>query len=109
MKYDKDRVKESLTIEDIHKILKDLGSENNQWDQQGNPIYRTVCHNASGGSYKLYYYHEAKQFHCYTECGDNFDVFELVIRAKSQKGINISFNQAIEYVAKIAGRTFGFG
>ncbi|WP_252188059.1 hypothetical protein, partial [Bacillus subtilis] len=26
MKYDKDRVKESLTIEDIHKILKDLGS-----------------------------------------------------------------------------------
>ncbi|AQS44183.1 hypothetical protein LSG23_09345 [Bacillus velezensis] len=109
MKYDKDRIKESLTLEDIHKILKELGSENNQWDQQGNPIYRTVCHNASGGSYKLYYYHEAKQFHCYTECGDTFDVFELVIRAKSQKGINISFNQAIEYVARLAGRTFGFG
>ncbi|MCI3197716.1 hypothetical protein GXP75_19000 [Bacillus sp. HU-1818] len=109
MKYDKDKVKESLAIEDIHKILKDLGSENNQWDQQGNPIYRTVCHNASGGSYKLYYYHEAKQFHCYTECGDTFDVFELVIRAKGQKGVNISFNQAIEYVAKAVGKTFGFG
>ena len=91
MRYDKDQVKESLSIEDIHKILRELGSETYQTDSNGNPIYRTVCHNKTNGSFKLYYYHEAQQFHCYTECGDTFDIYELVIRTKKQQGISLTF------------------
>ncbi|KAA6446695.1 hypothetical protein [Bacillus swezeyi] len=109
MRYDKDKVKESLSIEDIHKILKELGSEAYQKDSSGNPIYRTVCHNKTNGSFKLYYYHEAQQFHCYTECGDTFDIYELVIRAKTQQGISLTFTQAIEFVVKVSGKNFGFG
>lgn len=109
MRYDKDQVKESLSIEDIHKILRELGSETYQTDSNGNPIYRTVCHNKTNGSFKLYYYHEAQQFHCYTECGDTFDIYELVIRSKKQQGISLTFTQAIEFVVKVSGKNFGFG
>lgn len=108
MRFDKDKIKDSLTIDEIHKIMLELGSEKNLW-QNGHPVYRTVCHNASGGSFKLYYYNESKQFKCYTECGDSFDVFELVIRAKKQKGVSFTFSQAIEYIVSITGKRFGFG
>lgn len=109
MRYDKDKLKESLSIEDVHKVLYELGSETYKIDSSGNPIYRTVCHNKTKGSFKLYYYHEKQQFHCYTECGDTFDIYELVIRAKKQQGISFTFTQAIEFVVNVSGKTFGLG
>ncbi|MCY9225977.1 hypothetical protein MOF11_13180 [Bacillus haynesii] len=107
MRYDKDKLKESLSIEDVHKVLQELGSETYKIDSSGNPIYRTVCHNKTKGSFKLYYYHEKQQFHCYTECGDTFDIYELVIRAKKQQGISFTFIQAIEFVVNVSGKNFG--
>jgi hypothetical protein len=97
MQLDKDRIKESLTEEEIHRLLKDLGSKDPIMGNQ----YQTVCH--GGHKHKLYYYHETKQFHCYTDCSENMDIFEVVVRAKG-----ISFPQAVRYVAEFTGKTFGF-
>jgi hypothetical protein len=97
LQLDKDKIKESLTEIDIHKILKDLGSKD---PIQGNQ-YQTVCH--GGHKHKLYYYHDSKTFHCYTDCSDNMDIFEVVVRAKK-----ISFPKAVQYVATLTGKTFGF-
>jgi hypothetical protein len=41
-------------------------------------------------------------FHCYTECSCSFNVFDLVMKAKLQQGYDISFPEAIRYVADIA-------
>jgi DNA primase len=94
---DKDRIKESLTEEEIHKILNDLGSKDPIMGNQ----YQTICH--GGHKHKLYYYHDSKSFHCYTDCSENMDIFEVVVRAKG-----ISFPQAVQYVAAFTGKTFGF-
>lgn len=97
MYLDKDKIKNSLTEEEIHKILKDLGSKDPIMGNQ----YTTVCH--GGHKHKLYYYHDSKNFHCYTDCSENMDIFEIVLRAKG-----ISLPQAIQYVAQLTGKTFGF-
>ena len=107
---DKDMIKQSLTLKDIEVILRDLGSKPPKPSLQGGLIFQTVCHNVSGGSYKLYYYSGDYNFKCYTGsssgCGDSFDIFELVIRAKSIRGYNYSFPQAVEYVATLSGKRF---
>jgi hypothetical protein len=98
---DKDKIKESLTVDDIKKILKDLGSDLSKSDKL---IFQTVCHN--GCKHKLYYYEDSKLFHCYTDCGDSFDIYELIIRAKREKGYEFRFNQAVQYVASLTGKAF---
>jgi hypothetical protein len=97
LQLDKDRIKESLTEEEIHKILNDLGSKDPIMGNQ----FQTVCH--GGHKHKLYYYHDSKSFHCYTDCSENMDIFEVAVRAKE-----ISFPQAVQYVATITGKTLGF-
>lgn len=103
---DKDLIKSSLTIADINHILEDLGSGPGKPDSEGNMIYQTVCH--GGDSYKLYYYQNETGglFHCYTHCGDSFDIYELIIRARRAKGIVITFQQAVKYVASITNRMY---
>jgi hypothetical protein len=101
---DKELIKESLTENDIKIILTDLGSSRPTYDRNGNMIFSTVCH--GGHKHKLYYYEESKLFHCYTDCGDNFDVFEVVIRAKKEQGYTFSFYEAVRYVANLTGKMF---
>jgi len=98
---DKDKIKEFLTVDDIKKILKDLGSD---LSKSNKLIFQTVCH--SGSKHKLYYYEDSKMFHCYTDCGDSFDIYELIIRAKREKGYEYSFYQAVQYVATLTGKIF---
>ena len=104
MAYDKDRIKNSLSLEDIYSIIDELG---------GNPSIHgdmimadTICHNLPGeGSHKLYYYDNTKLFRCYTECHDYFDIYQLIVKA-----FEVQFNEewvlpkAIAYVA----HKFGF-
>lgn len=104
MLLDKEKIKQSLTTEDIHLILKDLGSKEPLLDREGNPIFSTVCH--GGHKNKLYYYNDSKMFHCYTTCSTSMDVFELVVRAKKQQGYECSFPQSVQYVAAITGKSF---
>lgn len=101
MNLDKEKIKESLTKDDIQKILLDLGSEYPKKDKEGNFIFTTVCHNSHGGSHKLYYYEESKQFHCYSECNENMDIYHLVERVKK-----CTFPQAVRYVANLSGKHY---
>lgn len=110
LRLDKDQIKDILTLDDIRKILDDLGSKEPKEDTDGNLIFQTVCH--GGTKHKLYYYKDSKTFHCYTDCGLNYDIYNLVIAAKKQQGYNYSFYDAIRYVADITGNHYyerGFG
>ena len=91
-KFDKDKIKNSLSIEQVFDLVSELGGEpvmNN-----GYFISETICHNHAGdGSHKLYYYDNTKLFRCYTECEPpTFDIFELVCKVK-----NISQEYKIRY------------
>ena len=81
-KYNKDLIKESLSIEQVFDYVAELGGEP---IMKGNMfISKTICHNHKGeGSYKLYYYDNTKLFKCYTDCGDIFDIFELTSKVKT--------------------------
>lgn len=98
------QVKRDFTPQQIIQLGLSLGSADYRWDEMPSSpiIFQTVCHNAPGhGSYKLYYYPDSQKFHCYTECGDTFDVYELVMRA-----LHCEFAQAIQYVESTLRLTF---
>ena len=102
-KYDKDTLKENLTIEEVFDLVSELGGE----PIMGNGLFtaRTICH--GGDSHKLYYYSNTHLFHCYTGCGDaSFDIYDLVLRVNKTAGIeNFSLPRAIAFVAKYFGYT----
>lgn len=80
--YNKDEIKQSLTIDQVTDYLNELGGEPLQ---QGNNILtaKTICH--CGESHKLYYYNNTHLFRCYTDCGEAFDIFELTRKVKSRE------------------------
>lgn len=63
-------------------------------------ISRTICHNEAGeGSKKLYYYDNSHLFTCYTQCGENFDIFELLMRVyKIQYRTKLNLPEAYDYI-----------
>ena len=109
---DKNAILQSLTKEDVIKIVGSLDQQDYKTGSNGELIFNTsICH--GGDSWKLYYYHEAngnypaKVFHCYT-CGDTFSIVELVIRAHRNKGITVTFYKALRYIANVVGKVDDF-
>ena len=105
--YDKDEIKESLTLEDIELILAEFGAEPIRKNEI--IISRTVCH--GGDSHKLYYYANTSLFHCFTGCSEaTFDIFELTRKVmsrehpKPREDSDWNLPEAIDYIA----RKFGF-
>ena len=102
-KYDKDSLKENLSIEEVFDLVNELGGE----PQLNNNLFtaKTICH--GGDSHKLYYYGNTHLFHCYTGCGDSsFDIYELVLKVNRNIGIqNFTLSKAITFVAKYFGYT----
>lgn len=99
-----------ITKENIIKICGDLGSEYKK-DSQGNLIFNTSICKPNGDSWKLYFYYDpdpsipndsGKRFVCYTT-GESFDVIELVLRNFRLKGKNLTYFQALNYVATQIG------
>ena len=71
--YDKNAIKNSLSLEQMYSLLDDLGAAP---QPQGSIILnKTICH--CGNSHKLYYYDNTKLFKCYTDCASSFDIYEL--------------------------------
>lgn len=101
---DKDKLKHSLTIEQVWELVADLGGEPRPI-QNETFISRTICHNSVGyGSYKLYYYANSCLFHCFTGCSDSFDLYELVKKVKTiEENKEWSLPKAISYVASYFG------
>ena len=65
----------NLTLENVERFLRSLGVEVQVHSDF--LICPTICHNPieEAESMKLYYYQENKQFHCYTECGENMTIY----------------------------------
>lgn len=112
MYLDKDAILNSLSKEDVTKVVISLGSAEPKTDNSGNLIFQTVCHNNidPNNSYKLYYYHEpngehkGKVFHCYSGCNESFGIIELVIRAKRNQGNTFTWYKALRYIAQLTGK-----
>lgn len=112
--FDKERVKEQITFDDVFEFLMDFGGE--PFVRGGIIVSRTICHHSPDEdcSHKLYYYQNSGLFQCYTGgCAESsFDLFQLVIKVHSiQKNTEIDLNGAILYVAGrlgIAGENFEF-
>ena len=98
--YNKNEIKDALTLSNIFEILQDFG---------GDPEYSnfgilstTICHNPPGeGSKKLYFYSNSMLFRCYTDCGEYFDIFQLIAKvAKIQWDKDFDLNDSIMWVVK---------
>lgn len=98
--FNKNEIKDSLSIENIFELLVDFGGEP-EYSNFG-ILSSTICHNPPGeGSRKLYFYSNSNLFKCFTDCDRYFDVFELVIKvAKIQWDKDFNLNDSIKWIAK---------
>jgi hypothetical protein len=98
-------LEQSLDDERIIELVMELGSDEYK-DTPNAIIFKTICHNIdpAEASLKLYYYKNNKQFHCFTECSENFNIFELFKKRYKLLGIKYNFYQDI--VLKIAGNNY---
>ena len=97
--FNKEEIRQALTIENIFELLVEFGGEP-QYTSFG-ILSATICHNMPGeGSRKLYYYSNSDLFKCYTGCNSFFDIFELVIKVQDiQHGRKFDLNDAVRWVA----------
>ena len=103
MRYDKDKIKESLTIEQVFDFCAEMGGEPRM--EAGGDIFvmRTICHNHPGeGSRKCYYYNNTHLFRCFTNCG-SMDIFQLYINIQKVAGYSVELPQAVAYIASYFG------
>lgn len=84
MKINLQELREQLTEQHIINIVTSLGADRYE-EKEDAIIFPTICHNPldQEGSMKLYYYKNSFMFHCYTECSENFDIFDLIKRVKT--------------------------
>lgn len=101
--YDKEKIRDSMRPSDYFDLLTDFGGEP-EYTTFG-IISSTICHNLPGeGSRKLYWYENSGLFRCYTQCGTNFDVFELIIKVYAiQHHIDMDLNTAVRWLAQRLG------
>lgn len=99
--FDKQEIRDSLSINDIYSLLEEWGGEP-EWCPTG-LIARTICHNRieDNASRKLYYYENTGLFRCYTGCDEPiFDIFQLCIKVMDlQKNIKYDLNDAVRWIA----------
>ena len=105
-------VRLSLTDDDVIKILARLGVNTYKEDDKSIQ-FPTICHNVDidAASLKLYYYRDTKLFHCYTDCGDTFNIFEMIKRFYEVRGIDKTFYEIFAFVTneiEITDDTFDF-
>lgn len=101
--YDKSKIKESLSTENIFDLLAEWGGDP-EYTEFG-ILSTTICHNLPGdGSRKLYYYENSTLFKCYTGCDATFDIFELAMKVYDvQFRRELDLNDAIRLVASKFG------
>ena len=99
--FDKQEIRDSLSINDIYNLLEEWGGEP-EWCPTG-LIARTICHNhiEDNASRKLYYYENTGLFRCYTGCEEPiFDIFQLCIKVMDlQKNVKYDLNDAVRWIA----------
>ena len=102
MKIDLQKLRESLTNEQIINIVTELGAD--RYNETNTTIvFPTICHNEDSGeaSMKLYYYKNNHMFHCYTECSENFDIIDLIKKVYKIKNIEFDFFNIVNKLAEL--------
>lgn len=102
MKINLQELREKLTKDQIIDLVLKLGAD--KYEERDNYIiFPTICHNPrdSEASMKLYYYKESYMFHCYTECGENFDIFDLIKRVKEINHEKYDFYETVYAIADL--------
>lgn len=79
-----------------------MGSAEPKLGNRGEYKFQNVCH--GGTQYKLYYYPTSFNFQCYTRCGESMDIYLLTMKAKALHGYDLSFPEAVKYVANLTGK-----
>lgn len=98
--YDKDEIKNNLSIDDVYNILQ-FFKANPQIKNDNLIVSQTICHNhPDEGSEKLYYYGNTHLFKCFTDCSSTFDIFDLTRKVKTiETGTEWALPQAVAFVA----------
>lgn len=80
-------------------FLKSLGVENIE-RHPDHLVCPTICHNPidEAESMKLYYYDKTKNFHCYTECSENFNIIVLYQKYMAINHQEVSYDEALYYI-----------
>ena len=89
---DLNEIANNLSDKRIIELVSSLGSDEYK-ETNDAIIFKTICHNESceNASMKLYYYKANKRFHCYTDCGCNFDIYGLFERRYKLLGKDYNF------------------
>lgn len=95
-------LRNNLKEEHIIKILNSLGADRYE-EREKEIVFPTICHNPKDkeASMKLYYYKDSHMFHCYTECAENFDIFDLIKRTKLVNKENFDFYSTVVEIANM--------
>lgn len=104
--YSSEEIVKNLTLENVINFLESLGVE--EIDRQEDYLVcPTICHNPldEAESMKLYYYDKTKNFHCYTQCSENFNIIELYKRYMEINHYSVSYFEATEYVRQFLTET----
>lgn len=97
--YDSHEIIQAFTLQDVKRFLLSLGvSEIDVQDDY--LICPTICHNPidQAESMKLYYYDKTKNFHCYTQCSENFSIVTLYQRYMEINHQKVSYDEALYYL-----------
>lgn len=107
MKINLQELREKLTKEQIIQLVLGLGADKYE-EREDYIIFPTICHNAieHDASMKLYYYKESHMFHCYTECSENFDIFDLFKRVKEINNEPYDFYETLYVIADLVEYNF---
>lgn len=100
-------LKDKLTEDDIRLLLtRDMGATIT-YEDDAEWISDTVCHH--GNKYKLYFFKDSMNFHCYTECGQ-LDILGVVMGFKGYEESEL--RKAINWICiklNIDNCEYGFG
>ena len=109
----KDELLNSLTEQDIINICSELGDGSYKRSGDALCFNTCLCHGGDSKN-KLIYYphpdtamypnHKTPIFYCFTQCNQAMSIIDLVIRARRRQGINLSWYQALYWIAKFVGR-----
>lgn len=88
-------LKKIITEEQIIQLVLSFGADIRVGSNNNEILFRTICH--GGGSHKLYFYRDSKEFHCYSNCG-HMDIITLVQKIK-----NLTSSESISYISNKLG------
>ncbi len=76
--------------------MQELGADRFQ-ETNNAVVFPTICHNhnSEDASMKLYYYPKTHTFHCYTDCGCTFNIYEMFKKRYELLGEEYDFYQDI--------------